>query len=69
MLFMKIDANSDGTVDWDEFSSYMITVSGDNDDAMDILNERNRRLIHSAHKDMIMRIEFVAKEKKYLSIR
>jgi hypothetical protein len=23
-LFMKIDANSDGTVDWDEFSTYMM---------------------------------------------
>ena len=27
MLFMKIDANSDGTVDWNEFSGYMITGS------------------------------------------
>lgn len=26
-LFNKIDANSDGTVSWDEFSSYMMTVS------------------------------------------
>jgi Ca2+-binding EF-hand superfamily protein len=24
MLFMKIDANSDGTIDWDEFSTYMM---------------------------------------------
>lgn len=23
-LFMKVDANSDGTIDWDEFSSYML---------------------------------------------
>ncbi len=27
MLFMKIDANSDGTVDWNEFSGYMISGS------------------------------------------
>jgi Ca2+-binding EF-hand superfamily protein len=27
MLFMKIDANSDGTVDWNEFSEYMISGS------------------------------------------
>lgn len=26
-LFMRIDANSDGTVDWDEFSSYMLLES------------------------------------------
>ncbi len=25
-LFMKIDANSDGTVDWDEFSTYMMVM-------------------------------------------
>jgi hypothetical protein len=24
LLFMKIDANSDGSVDWDEFSTYMM---------------------------------------------
>ena len=24
MLFMKIDANSDGTVSWDEFSSFIM---------------------------------------------
>jgi Ca2+-binding EF-hand superfamily protein len=23
-LFMKIDANSDGSVDWDEFSTYLL---------------------------------------------
>lgn len=26
-LFMRIDANSDGTVDWDEFSTYMLLES------------------------------------------
>lgn len=26
-LFMRIDANSDGTVSWDEFSSYMLLES------------------------------------------
>lgn len=31
MLFMKIDANSDGTVDWDEFSSYMMAGTFEND--------------------------------------
>lgn len=32
MLFMKIDANSDGTVDWDEFSNYMMMGTINNDD-------------------------------------
>ena len=31
MLFMKIDANSDGTVDWDEFSTYMMTGAMETD--------------------------------------
>ena len=26
-LFCRIDANSDGTIDWDEFSSYMLLES------------------------------------------
>ncbi|KAI8911806.1 WD40-repeat-containing domain protein [Gorgonomyces haynaldii] len=67
-LFMKIDANSDGTVDWDEFSTYMITVSGDHEEIADILNEKNRKLVGSPHKDMIVKIEFVAKERKYLTV-
>lgn len=32
MLFMKIDANSDGTVDWDEFTGYMMVGSMEDDD-------------------------------------
>ena len=31
MLFMIIDANSDGTVDWDEFTSYMMVGSMEED--------------------------------------
>ncbi len=26
-LFMRIDANSDGSLDWDEFSNYMLLES------------------------------------------
>jgi hypothetical protein len=29
---MKIDANSDGTVDWDEFSTYMMIGTINSDD-------------------------------------
>ncbi|KAI8929846.1 WD40-repeat-containing domain protein [Entophlyctis helioformis] len=67
-LFMKIDANSDGTVDWDEFSTYMMTVSIESDDLSEILDERRRKLVTVPHKDMIIRIDFVQKERKYLSV-
>ncbi|KAG5456493.1 MAG: hypothetical protein BJ554DRAFT_3750 [Olpidium bornovanus] len=32
MLFMKIDANSDGTVDWDEFSTFIMMGSMESDE-------------------------------------
>lgn len=31
-LFMKIDADAGGTVDWDEFSNYMFLKKADNDE-------------------------------------
>lgn len=68
MLFMKIDANSDGSVDWDEFSAYMVTVSEHGEALIDVLNEKKRSIIASPHKDMIMKIEYVTKERKYISI-
>ncbi|KAJ3092952.1 WD40 repeat domain 95 [Quaeritorhiza haematococci] len=68
MLFMKIDANSDGTVDWDEFSTYMMTGTMETDIMRTIFDERVRKLLGSPHKDMIKRIDFVAKERKYISV-
>nr|KAJ3422048.1 WD repeat-containing protein 49 [Polyrhizophydium stewartii] len=67
-LFMKIDANSDGTVDWDEFSAYMMTVSIETDDPNDILDERRKKIVGVPHKDMIVKIDFVQKERKYISV-
>jgi hypothetical protein len=32
LLFMKIDANSDGTIDWDEFSTYMMTGASESNE-------------------------------------
>ena len=34
-----------------------------------VIDERRRRLVTGTHKDMIIRIEYVAKERKYLTIR
>eukprot|EP00842_Homolaphlyctis_polyrhiza_P005998 jgi/Hompol1/639/HPOL_002560-RA len=67
-LFMKIDANSDGTVDWDEFSAYMMTVSIETDDLNDILDERKKKIVGVPHKDMIVKIDYVLKERKYLTV-
>ncbi|KAJ3398708.1 hypothetical protein HDV05_002353, partial [Chytridiales sp. JEL 0842] len=69
MLFMKIDANSDGTVDWDEFSTYMMTGSMGSEIPTGVIDEKIRRLINGPHKDMIKRIDFIPKEKKYITVR
>ncbi|KAJ3065105.1 WD40 repeat domain 95 [Podochytrium sp. JEL0797] len=70
MLFMKIDANSDGTVDWDEFSTYMMAGSmGETEHLINVIDEKIRKLINGPHKDMIKRIDFVPKERKYVTVR
>ncbi|KAJ3105689.1 WD40 repeat domain 95 [Phlyctochytrium planicorne] len=68
MLFMKIDANSDGTVDWDEFSTYMMTGAMETDDSGNVIDEKIRKLINGPHKDMIRRIDFIVKERKYITV-
>ncbi|ORZ37998.1 WD40-repeat-containing domain protein [Catenaria anguillulae PL171] len=68
-LFMKIDANSDGTVSWDEFSTFVVMVSGLNQEYVKaVVDERVRKLVDSSHKDLIKRIDYIAKERKYFSI-
>ncbi|KAJ3227462.1 WD40 repeat domain 95 [Clydaea vesicula] len=68
LLFMKIDANSDGTVDWDEFSGYMMAGSMESDGLALIFDDRVKRLLGSPHRDMIKIIDFIFKERKYLSV-
>ncbi|KAI8914980.1 WD40-repeat-containing domain protein [Powellomyces hirtus] len=68
MLFMKIDANSDGSVDWDEFSTYMMTGALDNSEAHSIFDERIKKLFNSPHKETIRRIDYIPKERKYISV-
>ncbi|KAJ3375003.1 WD repeat-containing protein 49 [Allomyces arbusculus] len=68
-LFMKIDANSDGTVSWDEFSTFVVMVGGLNQDyTKAIVDEKIRKLVDSSHKDLIKRIDYITKERKYMSI-
>lgn len=70
-LFMKIDANSDGTVSWNEFSDYMISLSFgmDFDTEDNIYNLKQRQIIPLTHKDNLKYVAFIPKERKYLSIR
>ncbi|KAJ3262291.1 WD40 repeat domain 95 [Boothiomyces macroporosus] len=68
MLFMKIDANSDGSLSWDEFSTYMMTANSEEEEQQTVVDERRRKLVVGLHKDMIIRIEYVAKERKYLTV-
>ncbi|KAJ3016984.1 WD40 repeat domain 95 [Thoreauomyces humboldtii] len=68
MLFMKIDANSDGSVDWDEFSTYMMTGALENSEAHSIFDERIKKLFNSPHKETIRRIDYIPKERKYISV-
>ncbi|TPX58932.1 hypothetical protein SpCBS45565_g07880 [Spizellomyces sp. 'palustris'] len=68
MLFMKIDANSDGTVDWDEFSTYMMTGALEGGETHSIFDERIKKLFNSPHKDIIKRLDYIPKERKYISV-
>lgn len=68
MLFMKIDANSDGTMDWNEFSTYMMTASGERVEEEIAIEEKKRKICSTPHKDMIIFIDFVIKERKYLTV-
>ncbi len=67
-LFNKIDANSDGTVSWDEFSSYMMTVSLEETFTVPIINEKSKRLSSVPHRDMLIFLFFINREKKYVTV-
>ncbi|KAI9139143.1 WD40-repeat-containing domain protein [Paraphysoderma sedebokerense] len=67
-LFMKIDANSDGTVSWDEFSTFVMMGGIEQEVGKIVIDERIRKLVTSPHKDMIKRIDYIQKERKYMSI-
>jgi len=78
-LFMKIDANSDGTVDWDEFTNFMLLENenaGERNQAegsatlseLDPRNDPNPKSLH--HRDMMDSIMEVPKvERLFTSSR
>ncbi|EDO38984.1 predicted protein [Nematostella vectensis] len=65
ITFMKVDANCDGTVDWEEFCSYMLLENQLKDvmtsDEREMEFPHPAREIPSAHRDNIARITYFAK--------
>lgn len=66
---MKIDANSDGTVTWDEFSTFIMTgITAEDDGDVKIIEERYKKNILSSHREGIVRIDYIARERKFITI-
>ncbi|XP_022093005.1 WD repeat-containing protein on Y chromosome-like isoform X2 [Acanthaster planci] len=62
IVFMKVDANCDGTVDWDEYLSYMLMEYQERDHMSNLFKEipfpKPLREIHSNHRDMLAKVGF-----------
>ncbi|XP_077992887.1 cilia- and flagella-associated protein 337-like [Glandiceps talaboti] len=63
IVFMKVDANCDGTVDWDEYLSYMLLEYQERDLMNNLFKDvpfpKTLREIQSNHRDMISSIKFL----------
>jgi uncharacterized Fe-S radical SAM superfamily protein PflX len=46
----------------------MITFAAANENTLDVVNEKLRKMVETSHKDMIIRLEFVPKERKTISV-
>ena len=75
-LFMKIDADSNGSVDWDEFTNFMFlkrqTTAGDDGPAIWTYGEREAADVnagepHANHKDVIVAIAYVGVIDRYVT--
>lgn len=72
---MKIDANSDGTVDWDEFSTYMMMGTINSEEKTTVFDENPIDFVWEqpdlkyVHRDMVIKVQYIPKERKYVSIR
>jgi len=66
IMFMKIDTNCDGTVDWDEFCTYMLLEYKERQD-MNYVNEtpfpQPFRSVHNDHRETIVGIGYLQKSK------
>ena len=73
---MKIDADSNGSVDWDEFTNFMFlkrqTTAGDDGPAIWTYGEREAADVnagepHANHKDVIVAIAYVGVIDRYVT--
>ncbi|KAJ3319916.1 hypothetical protein HDV06_005815 [Boothiomyces sp. JEL0866] len=72
-MFMKIDANTDNQIDWDDFSTYMLLRAEGQKQMVEAAemklfdaSDRNNR-INTKHKEMIIRIQYIASHKRYMT--
>jgi hypothetical protein len=72
---MKIDANSDGTISWDEFSTYMMFGTINGEEISKIFEDNSSQFLipqdTNIHffRDFIIKIEYLPKERKYVTLR
>jgi WD40 repeat protein len=76
ILFMKIDANTDDLVDWDDFSTFMLLrAQGESDMAEEeehVLFDVDaashpRSHIMTPHKDVIKKMVYIPQANKYVT--
>ncbi|KAI8804253.1 WD40-repeat-containing domain protein, partial [Cladochytrium replicatum] len=75
LLFMKIDANTDGSIDWDEFSTYMLLRAEGQNNMLEaeetVLFAQNGgaggQIIPTPHRDMVKRVLFLDGLRKWVS--
>lgn len=67
LLFMKVDANCDGSVDWEEFVTYILLEFQEKSLMLKMLKEtpfpNERREIFSRHRDTILSVIFFSSSK------
>ena len=70
MLFMKVDTNCDGGVDWDEYLTYMLLEYQEREMMAQLLKERplpsNVRKIETHHRDLLQKLCFVPSSRRPL---
>ena len=71
-LFKKVDPNSTNCVKWDDFSTFILMDSVNTTEKPQVLEDATKEFIKhdktKYHKEIIKRVEFVARENKYVSV-
>ncbi len=67
LMFMRVNANSGGTLSWDDFSSYMMSRSADSA-LTSVLDGKLRTLQRTLHQEAIIYIDYIPRERRYLTV-